>query len=209
MVLWEITLGTAYFLGLKRTYRLALKIQRRLITPKHPKIRNFVRGKTRAAFDVALRFHKNIQERDIEVGRNFGNWILRWLDKMKPSAQIRCGHPTTTTTAAAAEQSPAASGEMTKTNIKSDTTNKLPKSSSPHNTTGGGLRRYGTNGDSHSGRNLFTASGNVWSRPFEKTMMRPSGVVIQQRFLSIGRRRVGLEEGVIRKDIMQWIMQHA
>ncbi|KAL1568881.1 hypothetical protein AAHA92_00432 [Salvia divinorum] len=25
MVLWEITLGTAYFLGLKRTYRLALK----------------------------------------------------------------------------------------------------------------------------------------------------------------------------------------
>ena len=44
MVLWEITLGTAYFLGLKRTYRLALKIQRRLISPKHPKIRQFVKG---------------------------------------------------------------------------------------------------------------------------------------------------------------------
>lgn len=41
MVLWEITLGTAYFLGLKRTYRLALKIQRKLISPKHPKIRQF------------------------------------------------------------------------------------------------------------------------------------------------------------------------
>lgn len=42
MVLWEITLGTAYFLGLKRTYRLALKIQRRLICPKYPKIRQFL-----------------------------------------------------------------------------------------------------------------------------------------------------------------------
>ena len=42
MVLWEVTLGTAYFLGLKRTYGLALKIQRRLISPKHPKIRQFV-----------------------------------------------------------------------------------------------------------------------------------------------------------------------
>lgn len=42
MVLWEITLGTAYFLGLKRTYKLALKIQRRLIKPNHPKLRDFV-----------------------------------------------------------------------------------------------------------------------------------------------------------------------
>ena len=42
MVLWEITLGTAYFLGLKRTYRLALRIQRRLISPEHPRIRQFL-----------------------------------------------------------------------------------------------------------------------------------------------------------------------
>lgn len=42
MVLWEITLGTAYFLGLRRTYRLALKIQRRVVGPKHPKIRQFL-----------------------------------------------------------------------------------------------------------------------------------------------------------------------
>ncbi|KAL6548061.1 hypothetical protein OROHE_009766 [Orobanche hederae] len=44
MVLWEITLGTAYFLGLKRTYKLALKLQRKLISPKHPKIRQFVQS---------------------------------------------------------------------------------------------------------------------------------------------------------------------
>ncbi|KAJ0859946.1 hypothetical protein HanRHA438_Chr13g0618361 [Helianthus annuus] len=42
MVLWEITLGTAYFLGLKRTYKLALKIQRRLVSHKHPKTRQFL-----------------------------------------------------------------------------------------------------------------------------------------------------------------------
>ncbi|KAK9218501.1 hypothetical protein WN943_007143 [Citrus x changshan-huyou] len=42
MVLWEITLGTAYFLGMKRTYRLALRIQGRVISPKHPRIRQFV-----------------------------------------------------------------------------------------------------------------------------------------------------------------------
>lgn len=42
MVLWELTAITAYFLGLKRTYRLALRIQRRLIGPNHPRIRDFV-----------------------------------------------------------------------------------------------------------------------------------------------------------------------
>ncbi|RVW74219.1 hypothetical protein CK203_055968 [Vitis vinifera] len=42
MVLWEITLGTAYFLGLKRTYKLILRIQRRLVGPNHPKIRHFL-----------------------------------------------------------------------------------------------------------------------------------------------------------------------
>ncbi|KAJ9548794.1 hypothetical protein OSB04_021337 [Centaurea solstitialis] len=42
MVLWEITLGTAYFLGLKRTYKLALRIQRRLVHPKYPKFRLFL-----------------------------------------------------------------------------------------------------------------------------------------------------------------------
>lgn len=45
--------------------------------------------RTRSVFDVAVTVHKNIQQRDIEVGRNLGNWILRWLDSMKPSAQIR------------------------------------------------------------------------------------------------------------------------
>ncbi|GAY57510.1 hypothetical protein CUMW_179990 [Citrus unshiu] len=36
MVLWEIALGTAYFLGMKRTHRLALRIQGRVISPSTP-----------------------------------------------------------------------------------------------------------------------------------------------------------------------------
>ncbi|KAL9450937.1 hypothetical protein AB3S75_012643 [Citrus x aurantiifolia] len=75
MVLWEITLGTAYFLGMKRTYRLALRIQGRVISPKHPRIRQFVHRRVCAAFDVALKFHRNIHERDIEVGRNAGFYV--------------------------------------------------------------------------------------------------------------------------------------
>jgi hypothetical protein len=42
MVLWELTVITAYFLGLRRTYRLALRGQRRLIGPNHPRVRDFV-----------------------------------------------------------------------------------------------------------------------------------------------------------------------
>ncbi|XP_038974686.1 uncharacterized protein LOC103714579 [Phoenix dactylifera] len=89
MVLWEITLGTAYFLGLRRTYKLALRIQRRIVGPNHPKIRQFLHRRTRSVFDVAVRVHQSTQQRPIEVGRNFGNWILRWLDRVKSSAQIR------------------------------------------------------------------------------------------------------------------------
>lgn len=45
--------------------------------------------RTRDVFDVAVKVHKNIQQRDIDLGRNLGNWILRWLHRMKPSAEIR------------------------------------------------------------------------------------------------------------------------
>ncbi|CAH8357996.1 unnamed protein product [Eruca vesicaria subsp. sativa] len=88
MVLWELTLATAYFLGLRRTYRLALKIQRRVVSPNHPRVREFLHRRTHQIFDVALRVHKNIQQRDMDIGRNLGNWILRGLDRMKPSAQV-------------------------------------------------------------------------------------------------------------------------
>lgn len=196
MVLWEITLGTAYFLGLKRTYRLALKIQRRLISPKYPKIRQFLQRRTRAAFDVALKVHQNIQQRDIEVGRNLGNWILRYLDKMKPSAQIRG------TTCAKPPSSGNSSTNMT----------KQISNSSPNQKTSSGFK--------DSDRHLFTSSRNTWSRPFPTIgmMMRPAkpvGTNTTQRYLSFYgteasrfRQGRGRFEGVIRKDIMEWMLQH-
>ncbi|XAR54782.1 hypothetical protein NMG60_11030080 [Bertholletia excelsa] len=203
MVLWEITVGTAYFLGLKRTYRLALKIQRRLISPKHPKIRQFVRGRTRAVFDVALKVHQNIQQRDIEVGRSLGNWILRWLDRMKPSAQIR-GPP----------DRKSLSGGWSTTNMTKHSTNSL------HQKSPGGLKRFSTWGDGESGRYLFTSSRNIWPKPFPTIamMMRPAmpaGTNIQYRRLGFqGPEALRLNGsrsafgGVIRKDIMQWMLQN-
>ncbi|XP_024359798.1 uncharacterized protein [Physcomitrium patens] len=94
MVLWELTLATAYVLGLPRTYRLALRLQRRLISPKYPKLRGFVYRRTKAVFTVALNVHKEVQRRDISVGRNIGNRILRFLDRMRPQANIRGSEPT-------------------------------------------------------------------------------------------------------------------
>ncbi|PON85384.1 envelope glycoprotein [Trema orientale] len=199
MVLWEITLGTAYFLGLKRTYRLALKIQRRLISPKkHPKIRQFVRRRTRAVFDVALKVHYNIQQRDIEVGQNLGNWILRWLDRMKPSAQIR-GPPE--------KPSPGASSSMSMT--KQATNSNLLK-------TPGSIQ---TSRNRDSDRHLFTAYKNVLPKPLASiTMMRvpnPFGTVTQYRHLCVegpggfrSNYTKGGFEGVVRKDIMQWMHQN-
>ncbi|CAA3010307.1 uncharacterized protein LOC111398801 [Olea europaea var. sylvestris] len=199
MVLWEITLGTAYFLGLKRTYRLALKIQRKLISPKHPKIRQFAQRRTRAAFDVALTVHRKIQERDIEVGRNLGNWILRWLDKMKPSAQIRVKHPSDRT---------------------ANTNMKKPLNNSSHLNNQGGFLKSGSRSQyKESTRHLFTAARNMWPKPFPSVAimmqpMRPAGSHIQYRQFSTG----GCEpftvdfgkfgSGIIRNDIRQWILQN-
>ncbi|KAL0326661.1 UNVERIFIED_CONTAM: hypothetical protein Sangu_1744100 [Sesamum angustifolium] len=200
MVLWEITLGTAYFLGLKRTYRLALKIQRKLISPRHPKIRQFVQRRTRTVFDVALKVHLKIQERDIEVGRNLGNWILRWLDRMKPEAQIRGPHPP---------------GTNANTNVPKQTNN-----SSARNNRGGFLKYSGKSMDRESDRHLFTTARHVWPKPFPTiaTMMRPTrpaGHNIQYRQYSAGASELltvkyskfGFGE-VIRNDIRQWILQH-
>ncbi|KAH1106583.1 hypothetical protein J1N35_010351 [Gossypium stocksii] len=197
MVLWEITLGTAYFLGLKRTYRLALKIQRRIISPKRPRIRQFVHRRTRAVFDIALKVHQNIQQRDLEVGRNLGNWILRWLDKMKPSAQIR----------PPSHQKPHHGAGSANMNITKQVNNssKTPRSlQTPRN--------------GEADRRLFSSSTYMLSKslPTIAMMIRPpkaAGNMTQYRHLSInGPHTLRLNntrgEGVIRKDIMQWMLHN-
>ena len=45
--------------------------------------------RTRNIFDVALSVHKGIQQRDLSAGKNVGNFILRFLDRARPSANIR------------------------------------------------------------------------------------------------------------------------
>ncbi|KAB1216056.1 hypothetical protein CJ030_MR4G009608 [Morella rubra] len=192
MVLWEITLATAYFLGLKRTFKLALRIQRKVISPKHPQIRKFLQRRTRAVFDVAVKVYHNIQERDIEVGRNLGNSILRWLDRMKPSAQIRGfshGKP------------PGL--DMTKqvSNSKLKPPAGTPVSKSQD-----------------TSRHLFTSSRNILPRPFRTISMmmrppKPAGTMTHYRHFS-GSEMLrsncapGWMEGGLRKDIVQWMLQN-
>ncbi|XP_024008376.1 uncharacterized protein LOC18991832 [Eutrema salsugineum] len=201
MVLWEITLGTAYFLGLRRTYRLALKIQRRIVSPKHPKIRQFLHRRTRKIFDVAVSVHKNIQHRDIEVGRNLGNWILRWLDRMKPAAQIRTR--------------PEPPHYNTNSNMdKAKRLSELSRPKSHTNTTQSPQNR-------DSDRHLFSSLKHLRHNPFPTVSMmiqppRPSGTSSQYRHYSGSAaaslsqpryvRGVGFD-GVIRKDILQWMVQ--
>ncbi|XP_047149276.1 uncharacterized protein LOC124821439 [Vigna umbellata] len=192
MVLWEITLGTAYFLGLKRTYRLALRIQRRIVSPKYPKLRQFLHRRTRGVFDVAIKVHRNIQYRDIEVGRNFGNFILRWLDRMKPSAQIR--------------GPPPSNGVRPTENI-----GKHAAGGSSSNHKGSGTLRR------DSDRNLFTSARSVPYPTGPRVMRRPNppGNTIHGRHFSFStpqivasNYRVNLSGGVVRKDIMQWMLHN-
>lgn len=42
---------------------------------------------------MALNVHKEVQRRDISVGRNIGNRILRLLDRLRPQANIRGAEP--------------------------------------------------------------------------------------------------------------------
>ncbi|KAB2039256.1 hypothetical protein ES319_D03G201900v1 [Gossypium barbadense] len=199
MVLWEIALGTAYFLGLKRSYKLALKIQRRIISRNQPRLQQFVQ-RTRVVFDIALKVHRNIQHRDLEVGRNLGDCILRWLHKIKPSAQIRGPPP---------HQEPNHGTGKANMNMPKQVTNtsspKTPRSNqSPRN--------------HDAGRHLFSSLTSTWPKSFPTTiamMMQPptaTGNMTRFRHLSINgpdasRLNYTRDQGVVRKDIMQWMVR--
>ncbi|KAJ6836266.1 uncharacterized protein M6B38_327215 [Iris pallida] len=199
MVLWEITLATAYFLGLKRTYKLALRIQRRLIGPNHPRIRQFVYRRTRSIFDVAVSVHQKVQQRDLEVGRNLGNWILRWLDRMKPAAEIR-PHP----------------------DKSSSRINSVPKkTTSSHQQTRTPPAAKLTERDSEGKLSFSALSRRPRSFPYVAMMMRPmrpASMSGQYRHLSdyatsspqalSYNRSSRSEGGVFRKDIALWMMHN-
>lgn len=197
MVLWEITLATAYFLGLKRTYRLALKTERRLVSANHPKIRDFLHRRTRAIFDMAITVHRNIQQKDLEVGRNLGNRLLRWLDRMKPSAEIRGNLPT---------KPPTPSGCDSMKHLSKPNHQTLSPNQSSNIT---------SRGRKSDGR-AFTTSLNFRSKSFPtwSAIMRPLNPVNTQyrqlntsRAYMTGRNSASRGfDGVIRKDIVQWML---
>lgn len=149
--------------------------------------------RTRNVFDVALKVHLNIQKRDLEVGRNLGNWILRLLDRYKPSAQIRKQDGESMTNA--------------KKQISSSSILKMPESSQT-------LKKP------KSSRQLFTSSTNIWPKQFPTISMmikssNPASNMIQHRHFGIltpvapGPKYVrGWQGGVIREDIRRWLLQN-
>ena len=154
--------------------------------------------RTHAVFDVALKVHRNIPERDIEVGRNLGNWILRWLDQMKPLAQIAGSSPGKTPN--------SASSGLSMTKQISNSSNLKP----PWET------QISRNED--SARYTFTSSRNIWPKPFTTISMmmqppKPAGTMTQYRHFSgpemlKSNSTRGWLEGGLRKHIMQRILQN-
>lgn len=144
---------------------------------------------------MVIKVHKNIQERDIEVGRNVGNWILRWLDKMKPSAEIRGGQPPSI--------------------AKSDSSVRKQFTSSSHQKTPGGRSTCSVkNGDRESGRQLFSSTRTTWRKQFPSITKMMPGIPSQYRHMSIcGPQLLKPISGsfgselVVRKDIMEWMMR--
>ena len=150
--------------------------------------------RTRAVFDMAVRIHKHIQERDIEVGRNLGNWILRWLDKAKPSAEIRGPQL------------------LHNTIVTKQLTNVLHKKTpSPAVRTICSLK----NGFRESGKHLFSSTRTMWRNRFPPITMMMPGINNQYRNMSIygpqvfKSKYVGFgSEGVVRKDIVDWLVRN-
>jgi hypothetical protein len=149
------------------------------------------RSRTRAVFDVALKVHRSIQERDIEVGRNLGNWILRCLDRMKPAAQIRGSSP--------GKPPSGTSSGLSMTKQTRNSSNPKPP----------GETQISRNQD--SARHLFTSSFPTISMMVRPP--KPAGTMTQYRHFSgpemlKSNSSRGWLEGGLRKDIMQWMLQN-
>lgn len=153
--------------------------------------------RTRSIFDVVVRVVQSIQRKDMEAGRSIGNSVLRWLDPTKPSAQVgvHSGKPP----------------------ISSICISKYAASRSQLLRTGRSIVRI--TDQVKRGRSFFTP----WNIPM-KTFptigmmmqpMKPAGLNGQYRHASryipnssaIGHSRIiGGAEGVLRKDIAQWML---
>lgn len=130
------------------------------------------------------------------MGRNLGNFVMRWLNQMKPSAQIRGGLPNN-----------GASSSLRMTQHAAGTSNYKPL---------GYYRLFKRDSDRH----LPSPSSHIWPKSFPTIarMIRPpnlAGTTTHCRRLSNNAHdifrsnyRVNWSDGVIRKDIMQWMLQN-
>nr|AAC36173.1 unknown protein [Arabidopsis thaliana] len=149
--------------------------------------------RTYQIFDMALRVHKNIQQRDMVIGRNLGNWILRGLDRMKPSAQVLLPKNTEPSI-------DKAKRVLQSTRLKPHVNTQTPQ-------------------NREVDRNLFMSLRNFRSKyPIASMMMikppRSTGTTTQYRPYSVGESSLikpiyarGGFNSVIRKDILQWMVQ--
>ncbi len=183
---------------------------------------------------MALNVHKEIQRRDISVGKNIGNRILRMLDRMRPQANIR-GPPTQITKEAlkpeqVQEGSKSGGGECSKDPTKTslNASNSTAKSK-PVNT----LYRAGLGGQhGHSiGSGLSSGLSRLapqtsrqslplvmgsWWQPVRKNMEFLGETVSssQLRLLELWSKGsiasshgLGLGRGIFRADIATWMQK--
>lgn len=155
--------------------------------------------RTRNVFDLALKVHLKIRDGDIKVGRNMGNMVLQWLDRMKPNAQIRRLPPSYTNVGSKiAKQSDHSSYlKNRRWFLKYDVEGKDRQSTKGH---------------------LLSAARNVWhkSLPTIAMAMRPMRTVghnIQYRQCTAGGTefftvKYGKFGGVTRNDLRQWILHN-
>ncbi|KAI3994298.1 hypothetical protein MKX01_012555 [Papaver californicum] len=157
------------------------------------KIKQNSHRRTRAVFDMVVTVHKKVQERDLEVGRNLRKWILRWLDRMKPSRPS------------------SSSGNPAK---------HVLKYGQPQPPRSGETSSFGNSDLKSKGRRLFTSSMSFMpkSLPTWMKMIRPSNPISSNtRYRNMSTSALGIstitngisrKEGLIRNDIMQWMLRN-
>lgn len=152
--------------------------------------------RTRDVFNVAVSVHRNIQERDLEAGRNLGSIILRWLDRIKPSAQIRPhDHLPSSSKPVSAPLKVRKPSTSSKTPPDSSSNGKVlfaPLNIRPKILSSVPITRIMGQG----------RLGGMNSHQFRHISVPPYYSVSR-----LGVERKGLVEGVFRKDIAQWMVQ--
>ncbi|XP_020579266.1 uncharacterized protein LOC110023944 [Phalaenopsis equestris] len=144
--------------------------------------------RTRAIFEVAVTVHKNIQQRDLEAGRNLGSWLLRLFDRIKPSAQIR-GSPVMLPSN---KQPPNPNNSLRSNKLTDEISDRIDKN-----------RRLFTS----FSKNFVPLPAIMMMKPIKQAQQHYFSSNSVQHFSSLLECRRGHYGGVIRTDIALWMHQ--